>query len=934
MKKLLFLTGFILCSFAATIAQQMQPLPIDPKVRYGKLDNGLTYYIRQNELPKERADFYIAYDVGSILEEDDQNGLAHFLEHMAFNGSEHFPGNSIISYLETIGVKFGVNLNAGTGFDRTVYNISNVPVTKESNIDSCLLILYDWSGYLLLEDEEIDKERGVIREEMRTYGGANQRIAEKMLPEILPGNQYSKRNIIGTEEIILNFKPETLRAFYHKWYRPDLQAIIVVGDIDVDRIENKIKAIYANHKAQENPAERTRFEVADNPEPLVGIVTDKEATYTSFSIDFKHKPMPMELKGTIAGLMVDYFNSIISRIMSERISEIVRQANPPFINASVRNGLFANTATEESLSGNVRIKGNEFETGVKSIVREMERLNKYGFNASEYDRARTNLISYYENAFKEKDKMENSMFAREYVSHFTRGGYIPGIEMEYNIISTAAPQLQLEMVNQYVQELISDENIVLTLTAQEKEDLVLPTKELILKWVQEARAEDIQALKETVSDKPLLSNIPSGGKVKTVMQDDKFGTTVFELSNGVKVVIKTTDFKDNEILLSATSPGGSSHFPESEAPNIKAYSSISALGGLGDFSVTDLSKALTGKRVSLNPLMSLTYEGFSGSSSVKDFETLLQLVYLNFTAPRIDNEAYQSFMERLKSQLESQEANPEIALIDTLMKELYVRPVTKERMRVKDLEKVNYKTIMDWRKDRFADASDFTFVFTGNIDPEESKELIEKYLGSLPAINRKESFIEVNEDLNPGIIKNKFEQKMENAKASVVNMYWTIFDPTLKNRTEIDMLKQILQILYNEKVREDEGGTYSVSVISGISNYPKGLTLLQIVFETKPGREDYLSGIVNSEFLNISKEGPRQEDFNKVKEYMLKRFQEQERQNSFWSSTITDFYRNNFDGYNNYLKTLNEVTPADIQKKVQLILDSNNSIEIIMLGIN
>jgi len=930
MKKILLSAGFILFSFIAMVAQQMQPLPIDPKVRYGKLENGLTYYIRHNELPKQRADFYIAQNVGSILEEDDQNGLAHFLEHMAFNGSKHFPGNSMISYLETIGVKFGINLNAVTKYDQTVYNISNVPVVREGIIDSCLLILHDWSGFLLLDETEIDKERGVIREEMRTFGGASWRLYEKLLPEILPDNQYSKRNIIGTEDIILNFKPETLRAFYKKWYRSDLQAVIIVGDIDVDQIESKLKTVYSDHPAQTNPAERIYYEVADNEEPLVGIATDKEATYTAFSIDFKHKPLPKELKGTIAGLTIDYFDMIISNVMRERLSEIAQQADAPFIAAMVSNGLFANTATEGALAGFAQIKGNEFETGIKSIAREIERVKEYGFNPSEYERAKTNLLTFYENIFKEKDKMENSRYAKEYVSHFTEGGYIPGIETEYTIISAMAPQVTLEMVNQYVQKLIGDKNIVLILTAPEKEDIVLPTKELLLKWCQEAQSEDIQPLKETVSDEPLLSEIPSGGKIKSVFQNDKFGATVFELTNGVKAVIKKTDFKDNEILMTATSPGGSSHFPESEVTNIKLYNLVANVGGLGKFSATDLSKMLAGKKVSVNPVMSLTYEGFSGSSAVKDFETMLQLIYLNFTAPRKDDDAYQSLIARVKSQLESQEAAPEIALVDTVIKELYVHPITKERLRAKDLEKANYQTILDWRQDRYADASDFTFVFTGNIDPEESKGLIEKYLGSLPSINRKESFVRVNEDYRSGITKNKFEKKMENPKATVMDMYWATMEPTLKNRIEIDMLQQILQIVYLEKVREDEGGTYSVSVYSVISNYPKGQTPLQINFETKPGKEDYLNEIIHSEFRNIAKEGPRQEDFNKVKEYMLKNRQEQERQNSFWSSSIIEFYRNNYDGYTDYKKVLDEVKPADIQKKARQILDSNNLIEVIM----
>jgi zinc protease len=932
MKKIAFILGFILLYFTAVFAQQMKPLPIDPKVRYGKLDNGVTYYIRHNELPKERADFYIAQNVGSILEEDEQNGLAHFLEHMAFNGSKSFPGNTLISYLESIGVKFGQNLNAFTSYDRTVYNISNVPVIREGIVDSCLLILHDWSGFLLLDEKEIDKERGVIREEMRSYGGANQRLMEKILPEILPDNPYSKRNIIGTEDIILHFKPETLRAFYQKWYRSDLQGLIIVGDIDPEQIESKLKTLYADHPAQANPAERVYFDVTDNDEPLVGIATDKEATYTGVSIDFKHEALPKEIKGTIAGLMTDYLNSVVSLVMRERFSDLTQQANPPFLGASVNNGLFANTITHESLSGDVYIKGTEIETGFKTLVREIERVNKYGFTEAEYERAKTNILTQYENAFKEKDKMKNDNYAREYVEHFTLGGYIPGIEMENNIISSVAPNLTVQVVNQYVQELIGDKNIVITLTAPEKEDLVLPTKNDLLRWFSEAKNEDIQALKEETSNEPLLSEIPTGGKITKTVQDPVFGTTVYTLSNGAKVVIKSTKLKDDEILLSATSPGGSSHFPQSEAANIKLYSSVSTLGGLGKFSQTDLRKVLAGKSVSVSPNISLTHEGFSGSSNIKDFETLLQLLYLNFTAPRTDEDAYQSFLARTKSQLESQEANPEIALVDTLVNTLFKDPTRNKRLKTDDLAKVNYKTILDWRKNRYADAGDFTFVFTGNIDPEISKDLIAKYLGSLPSTKRKESFLPVNGDYTSGIIKKSFQQKMENAKSTVIDIYWTTFESNLKNRIEVDILQQILQTVYMEKVREDEGGTYGVNVSGGISYFPKGQTSLQISFETQPGKENYLNEIVHKEFLNIATEGPRQEDFSKVKEFVLKQYQEQQQENGYWSSVITGFYRNGYDSYTNYLKTVNAVTPVDIQKKAKAIIDAKNLIEVTMIG--
>lgn len=933
MKKIVLILGLVQVCLTSAFAQQVQELPIDSKVLYGKLDNGMTYYIRHNELPKERADFYIAHNVGAILEEDNQNGLAHFLEHMAFNGSTHFPGNTLVSYLETIGVKFGANLNAFTAYDRTVYNISNVPLLRESIVDSCLLILHDWSGSLLLEVEEIDKERGVIREEMRTYGGADWRLMEKMLPEILPGNKYSKRNIIGTEEVIMNFEPQVLRDFYKKWYRPDLQALIIVGDIEPEQILAKLKELFKNDSSAENPIPRPWITVEDNKEPLVGIATDKEATYTAVSIDFKHDPLPRELKSTIAGLLNDYINSIISQIMGERLRELTQQANPPFIGANVYNGLFANTATKESLSGNAYIKDNEIELGMKAIVREMERANRFGFNPGEYDRARTNLLTNYETMFNEREKTQTSRYCREYMNHFTQGGYIPGIETEYNLITAIAPQISVDMINQHIQELIGDENIVISLTAPEKEDVLLPTKEDLLKWFYEAKNEDIQALEETVSNEPLLAEIPQGGSIVKESEDKIFGTRNFVLSNGIKVVIKPTKLKDDEIQMRSFSPGGSSHFPETEAANIKVYGSVSTLGGLGNFKATELSKVLAGKRANASPYVSLQNEGINGSSNVRDFETMLQLVYLNFTAPGTDEDAYQSFMARLKSQLESQEADPSIALVDTFIKTVYQNTIRNSRLRTSDLAQVNYQTIMDWRRDRYSDAGDFTFIFVGNIEPETSKNLIAQYLGSLPTKNRKEEALAVNLKLNGGFVKNHFDQKMENPKTTVMDFFHTTIEPTLENKVKMDMLQQILNIVYTEKVREDEGGTYGVGVYGAISDYPKGQTVFQISFETEDVKADYLNEIVHREFKNVAAEGPRSEDFNKVKEFMVKRYNEQLEENGYWSSVINEYYRIGYDGHTDYLKTVESTTQKDVQEIAKTLLDSGNSIEIVMKGV-
>jgi zinc protease len=932
MKKLLFLLGIILLSVSSAFSQQMQELPIDPKVKYGKLDNGLTYYIRHNELPKERADFYIAQKVGAILEEDDQNGLAHFLEHMAFNGTKHFSGNSLISWLETVGVKFGNNLNAYTSYDETVYNISNVPTIREGLIDSCLLILHDWSGYLLLGEDEINKERGVIREEMRGYMNANSRMRELILKQVIPGNRYAQRNIIGTEEIIMNFKPETIRAYYKKWYRPDLQGLIIIGDIDPEQIENKLKTLFADIPAPENPAERVYFEIEDNTEPLVGIATDKEATHSLLCIHFKHEPLTAEQKKTIGGLLTDYFSHVVAIMTNSRIKEITQQANPPFINAAIMNGKFEDTFTEESFKGLALIKGNEFEQGLKAITHELERIDKYGFTTSEYDRAKADIVSQYENSAKEVNKRQNSKYAEEYVSHFTDGGYIPGIETEYEIIKGISSQMPVEIVNQYVQELIGDLNIVITLTAPEKEGVVVPKKEDLLKWFNEARTDEISPYKDNVTNEPLMTELPKGG---TFVSEKKeiFDATLLTLSNGVKVIVKPTTLKDDQILLSAFSPGGSSLFPDNEIINANLYSQISNIGGLANFSQTDLSKALAGKNVSVNPTISLQYEGFSGSSTVKDFETMLQLIYLNFTAPRADEDAYNSMVERLTGVLENMEANPDMAFNDAVLKELYADQIRHKRLKADDLSKANYQTIMNWRKDRYADASDFTFIFTGNVDIETAKPLFAQYLGALPSTGRKESFRTVDENYKQGKNVNEFTKTMENPHSLVLDVYWTNIEPTLKNRLEINILQQILTTIYMEEIREKESGVYWIQAVSSISDYPKGQTPLQIIFQTQPEKENYLNDIAIKELNKIAEAGPTGDYFGKAKEYLLKAQQDNEQQNEYWNGAISDYYCYAYNKYTDYVKTLNSITLTDIQKKAKEFVNAKNAIKVIMTGV-
>ncbi len=934
LKKIYLLATVLIAGLTHLSAQpQLQKLPVDPKIRFGKLDNGLTYYIRHNELPKERAEFFIAQNVGSVLEEDNQSGLAHFLEHMAFNGTKNYPGKSMINYLETIGVKFGANLNAYTGFDETVYNISNVPLTRDGIIDSCLLILHDWSSFISLEHEEIDKERGVIREEMRSYAEAYMRMVEKLLPQLMPGSRYAKRLPIGTEEVVMNFKYDELKDYYHKWYRPDLQAIIVVGDIDPDLIENKIKTMFTDIPKPVNPAPRVTYSVDDNDEPLIGIATDKEATHTQISVYYKNDPLPDEQKGTAIDLMMSYFNQAVSEMINTRFQEILNKANPPFVYAGGYYGDFYVARNKDAWNSNSVCKEKGEEESLKALVRETERAKRFGFMPGEYERAKVNILKGYENAYNEREKVQNNRYAREYVRNFTQMEPIPGIEMEYNMVQSFASNIPLEKINEYFANLIGDKNVVISLSAPEKEGLTTPSKEQLLSWYQEAKNETIEPYEEKVIDEPLLSELPKGGEIVEKTEGKLFETTELVLSNGVKVIIKPTTHKEDEILMAATSLGGTSLFPEDDLSNIKLYSPVANLGGLGTFSSTDLNKVLAGKKVSVFPTISLIREGFSGSSSIKDFETMLQLIYLNFTAPRMDQDAFESFLSRQKAMLESQEASPMMSFVDTMSLAAYKNFARSSRMKPADLEKVNYETIMNWRKDRYKDASDFTFIFVGNINVETAQPLIAQYLGALPALNRKETFKKIETGYNTGVIKKHFDKEVENPKATVVDLYTGFLKPNLVNKIKFDALKQILDILYVEKVREDESGTYGVSVYSDIAFYPEGQTSLQMYFETEPEKRDFLNGIVHRELKNIAENGPRQEDLNKVKEHMLKKQQENVQENGYWRHVLLNKAENDFDTYTEYASIVNALTVSDIRDITKEFLSQGNEIEVIMNGV-
>ena len=933
MKKLrkMMATFALLCIALVSMAQQpqMPPIPIDPNVRIGKLENGLTYYIRHNELPENRADFYIAQKVGSILEEENQRGLAHFLEHMCFNGTTNFPGKGIINWLETIGVRFGENLNAYTNIDETVYNINNVPVLRDGIVDSCLLILHDWANDLTLAEAEIDNERGVIHEEWRTGQGAMMRMYEQALPIAFKGSKYGERLPIGTIEVIDNFPYQALRDYYEAWYRPDQQGIVVVGDIDVDKVEAKIKEIFSPIPMPANAPERKYEQVPDNKEPIITIAKDKEQPTTMIYIWHKHKPFPNEAKNSIAYLKYNYMLSMVSQMLNARFSELLQSANPPFILAGAQDTDFLLAKTTEAFAGIAFSKEDGIPTAISALVREIERAKRFGFTASEYARAKADYLRALESAYNERDKMKNNQYVQEYVRHFIDNEPIPGIEAEYALMNQLADNIPLEAINSILPQYIKEDNIVVNIFGPDKEGMVYPTEAEILKILNDTKAEEITAYVDKVSNEPLMKETPKAGKiVKT--EEGPFGSTALTLSNGVRVVVKNTDFKADEIRMAAFSPGGTSVFGTKEVIQLQTLNSVAGLGGLGNFSNVELNKVLAGKKASVSASVSELTERLDGSCSPKDLETLMQLVYLSFTAPRMDNDAFQSFKQRVKASLANQEADPMTALSDTLQKEMYGNHPMAIRLTSEMIDHIDYDRIMEMYKDRFKEAGDFTFLFVGNINLDEAKPLIETYLGGLPTINRKETFQDIKMDVQKGAHKNLFEKQMETPKTTVVNYISGHCEYNLKNSLLMTMLSQTMRMVYTETIREKEGASYGVSAQGQVSRGTKDEAMFQIYFDTDPAKREKMEQIVMAEIQKVAQEGPNPEHLAKVKEFLLKKHVENAKENGYWLRQLHEYYWYNLDMNSDYEKWVNELTVEDVKNFTKALLDQGNIIEVTM----
>ena len=908
-------------------------LPVDKSVRIGKLKNGLTYYIRHNDTHKNLVNFYIAQKVGSIQEEEDQRGLAHFLEHMCFNGTDHFPGNSLVSYLESIGVKFGADLNAYTSIDETVYNIDNVPVNVEGAIDSCLWILRDWADGLTLDPVEIDKERGVIHEEWRGYNSAMMRMQVRMLQDIFPGNKYGTRLPIGIMEVVDNFPHQVLRDYYEKWYHPGNQAIIVVGDIDVNYTENKIKEMFGKIKVKENAAPVVDELVPDNNEPLIAIEKDKEQRSNLVYVMMKHDAFPDSMKTTMAYLLKEYMDNAAMAMLNQRLTEYAQKAESPFLVAQTSVGDYLLSSTKGAFDVVVLPKEGQTNEAVSAAYREALRAARFGFTPTEYSRIKADILSSLDKQYSNKDKRFSNQFCREYAQHFLANEPIPSIDDYYTVMKQVIPMIPVEGINQLMKQYVSesDTNLVILSMNIEKEGAVYPTEEGLLNAIRSVRGEQLEAYVDNVKNEPLISELPKKGSIKKEVKNDKFGYTELTLSNGAKVVLKKTDYKNDQVILSAEGFGGYSLYGEADFANIKLFDDAIEASGLGNFSHTELEKALAGKIASASLSIGQTRQVLSGSSTPKDVETMLQLAYLYFTNIKKDQESYENVMKNLEVQLKSKALSPDAAFSDSMMVTMNSHNPRFASLALDDLKNVDYDRILAMAKEQTSNAAAWTFTIIGNYDEATIRPLIEQYIASLPSQKKVVKGKDVTTDAK-GIVVNNFKRKMESPKAIGITV-WTTEDIkyTLENKLKADVLGQILSMVYTKEIREDRGAAYSVACQGGMSrNEYRTKTTLLVYTPMKYEMGEEVMNIVRAEVEKIAKSCD-EDKLTKVKEYLIKAHGDRQKQNGYWLGLIDEWRQYGLDGHTGYEDAVKALTPQAISAFAAEILKAGNRVEVVMM---
>ncbi len=925
-KRISFLFS-ILCIAALSLHAQgrLPVIPNDPDVRIGKAPNGMTYYIRHNDKPAKQAEFFILHDVGAIQEDTAQNGLAHFLEHMAFNGTKNFPGKNLINYMETIGVKFGANLNAMTGQEYTQYNMSAVPLLREGIIDSCLLVLHDWSHFISLLPKEIDNERSVIIEELRGGNTGSRRVQEALMPVTMGPTRYAYRNVIGTEAGLRTFSYKELEDFYHKWYRPDLQAIVVVGDFDVDQMEKKILSTMADIPAPTDHSPKIPVKIPGNKEPVVGIATDPEVTNTSVALYIKRDPVPKEMNNTVP---IAQFNTALymaASMASTRLSEMAQKPNAPFIGARIQNG--AMTSTCDVIFAGASARPGQAATAFEALYTEVERVKRHGFTESELERVKANLMRNAEISYEARDDRRNEDFVDTYLNNFRNNTPMPDAKTEWKVDSMVISSITLDMVNMLISRVMIAENQVVTMTGPSSSPI--PTKEEVAALIAKVRASNIEPYADNTVKEPLISTTLKGSPVAKT-EAGKFGSTVWTLKNGIRVVLKPTDFKADELMLSATSYGGRSIIPDADLPSAELLPTVISASGVGKFSSIDLSKQLTGKAAKAGPAIGAYSNGINGACSSKDLETMLQLVYLYFTSPRFDRGDFDVMMDKIETSLSNAENDPGTIFKKEFAKAYYNDNFRCLNMDMKRLGLVKFEDMERLYRQLYNNAADFTFIFTGSIDPEKAKPLIEKYIGSLPVNQTRLTYKDDKIAPVKGKVDKTIAVPMQTSKTTVLTVLSGEMPYTLETVLTATIFKQILDIRYTESVREEKGGTYGVSVSMGQQDVPRQRYSLSISFDTDPAMAGELIPIILEEIRELAQEGPKAEDMAKIKEFMVKQRADNLKQNSTWAGYLGNWYLSGKDYATDYDKTLAGIDAAKIKAMAAKILADGNVFRFVM----
>ena len=921
---------FIAAIFAAAVAFGQTPLPNDPAVKVGKLDNGMTYYIRHNDQPAQRAEFYLATDVGAYQENDDQDGLAHFLEHMCFNGTKNFPGKSLLEWLQSIGAEFGRNINASTGFEQTQYMLNNIPIVRESIIDSCLLVLHDYSHFVTCDPEEIDAERAVILEERRTRRNAQWRMFEKSLPYYFGDTPYAKRTLIGGEEQLKTFAYESLTDFYHTWCRPDLQAVVVVGDVDVDQIEAKIKTIFADIPAPADPKDKVYYQLPQNEEPMIGIITDPEATSSSIEVLWKGTPAPKEFNNTLEIYAGELAKTFFYYIMSERFGDITAKADAPFLSASL--GVSRLCTTCEATFGSISFKDGEAAKAFAAYMLEIEKLKRYGFTDAEFERAKAKILSHYERDVEAAPTRKNADFVRPILNLFYHNEPNLEPELELQIAQQFCSMFSAAALNQNISMLIPENNMLVLFNGPEKEGLVNPTEEELAAIIAGVKTAEIAANVEESVNEPLISKELKGSPVKKT-SEGLYGSTSWTLKNGIKVVVLPTQHKQDQVIFDLEMKGGKTLIATEDMKSFEdnIWSLYKANTGVSKFSKTTLTKMLAGKQVSVTPFISNTSHGISGQSTPKDLETAMQLLYLYFTDPRFDAEEYAIGRQQIDAVLPNLVNNPDFLFQNFASKKMYGGNERVVELNEETLAAANLETIERVYRELFKNAAGTVVTITGNVDLATLKPLVEKYIGSLP---KGKKAAEVNEanliHFAKGHVDETFTVAMTTPKKTVLQVFSGYQPVSTKDMVTLQVAKYIVDMIYTKTIREKEGGTYGVGTSFRTVREPYSRINLLVQFDTNPEQAEKLAGLTVQYLKEFAQNGPTEEEFAMALENLQKNLPESRISNSYWQNALELNNEFGIDYDAEYETALNDVTAEDVKVLLQNVLSQDNFIQIVL----